>query len=234
MPLMLHVINVDCCLWLAGLRRGLAIICSVILVVGAASPRAEEVIDLTRPTPKGQVLLSVPGASVGSVEGAGRMPPLYTLPLKVKLRAVRPRSVGAEQDFVVEATLTNVGAAPFALPISQEHVTVQAAGNRGRRMFAFHLRFWDAKKRREEMGTFAVTSAADNIAGSVREIPPKGSVSVVFRANPIPVIAWVREGTRRFRVRVAVSESRLEDERFFLKDWSEEVFSPEETEIVVE
>ncbi|HSA91561.1 MAG TPA: hypothetical protein VLE48_00990 [Terriglobales bacterium] len=164
-------------------QGGLAIICGLILAVSTTYPQEPEVIDLTRPTPKGQEVLSVPGASVGGVQGAGRTPPLYTLPLKVKLRAVRPRKLRAEQDFVVEATLTNVGAVPFAMPISQEHLRVQAAGNRERRTFVFTLRFWDAKKSREETATFAVTSAAINVAGSAREIPPKGSVSVVFRAT---------------------------------------------------
>lgn len=203
----------------------LALFATLATAMLAQSPKsATPTLDLTKPVPREEQPIGVPGSEIGGVQGqplSGR----YHLPLAVKLKSLSPPRVRVGKKFTVQVLLRNTGDSDFLLPASRNAATVRKQGNTGRRTFLFSLTMDDpTAPGRPISAVMASTDGANTIPDSFLRIEPGQSVRVIFTGYPLsswyPTQAWQRN---RVRVRAQVSEQKYEDKRYFIENEAEPV-----------
>ncbi|MGH9512211.1 MAG: hypothetical protein ACRD2U_08745 [Terriglobales bacterium] len=205
-----------------------------VVVALAASLAAKEpavpVLDLTKTPPREQQVTSVPGMSVGGIEGQS-LPKGYILPLKIELLSIAPLPAKLGDKFIVEVRLQNIGSSAFFLPASQNSVEVLQHEGKGRRDFDFNLIFADPSRGRQVSSIVGVAAGSDSVKGSLLRIEPGKSVRVLLKADLEPIAGWLNSGADHVQVRAGASEWTFEDVRYFIKSQSEPIISDQTQEI---
>lgn len=170
-------------------------------------------IDLTTAPPPSQQGRGVPGSAGGGTLAGPLLPPTYPLHLRLTILSVTIRE---SSDFVLEASVRNIGHTLFALPVSRNITQIEAPTNTGRRVFSFRiLSVPQAGGQPETVGS-AATAAAQSLPNSAVLLGPGQSVRILLRVEADRARRAVSRGAAELRVRLACGESTLEDGRFFL------------------
>ncbi|HEV2247610.1 MAG TPA: hypothetical protein VGW37_13225 [Terriglobia bacterium] len=202
--------------------------------IGATAqiPRsAKPVLDLAKPVPAGEQLTAMPGAQIGVIEGIGRVPRPYTLPLAVTLASIEPRQFGPLDRLSVEVDLANTGSTPFYLPASLKHATVLRQGNDGRRTFLFSLVLEDTKHGSKLSFGVGSSDGSKAVPGSFLRLEPGQAVRVLLHGGLDSVdqqqtfSKWIEEGVKEVRLSAEVSEWKYEDARYFIENEAQPVLS---------
>ena len=182
------------------------------------------VLDLTKPAPREEQTMGVPGSEIGGVVGQ----PLqrsYPLPLAVELRSISPQPVKPGEKFMVELRLRNTSDSAFYLPASQNTDSVLKQGNKKRRTFLFSLVFEDSTTGRQIATGGYSTSGSETVPSSLLRVEPGQYVRVLFRSDWYPITDALKHDRKQARVRAEVSEWKLEEKRYFIESRAEPVRS---------
>jgi hypothetical protein len=176
---------------------------------------------LRKPVPREQQYSALPGYSVGTI---GATSP-YPLPLTIELKSISPQPLRLGEKFNVEVLLTNTGTSVFLLPGSSNGAVVLKQGNKERRSFSFSLLFQNPKTGKEAPSVEAVVAASASKPKSWLRIGPGETIQVLFTGHLDAIGDWVREGLKQLDVRAGVFEWTYDDNRYFIKDRSQQVLS---------
>jgi hypothetical protein len=182
------------------------------------------VLDLTGPNSVEPNSGRVPGMKMEVTEGLPPTPTPYALPLESVIQSITPSSINLHDKFVIQIKFTNIGKAPFELPISRDYRKVEEDVNRGRRTFDFILNFTVAG--RNEKHVVEVTAGSESIPDSFFRLGPGQSIIVKFIGYLLQFATVLADGNiKQINVESICSEWTLEDDRYFIKNHSEEVRS---------
>ena len=135
-------------------------------------------------------------------------PPDPRLPIKIRLESIEPVQTSPTLK-KVQILITNIGSAPYSLPIGRDGNAALRPTNRGRREFWFSL--WAASERYPALlGTF--TYSALDLPGSSLIIQPGGSARVLFGFDLLQARGnWAIEGKDSLVVRVECEDRSYGD-----------------------
>jgi hypothetical protein len=171
-------------------------------------------IDLTTPPPSNQQGRGVPGATGGGTPDTWLGPATYPLRLRLTILHV---TVSKTSNFVLDASVQNVGHTSFNLPVSQNITQIEAPANKDRRVFFFRILSLPPGGGRPETVGWAATATAQGLPNSAVLLEPGQSVRVLLRAEADRVRKALPAGTNQLKVRVVCGEWTLQDGRFFLQ-----------------
>jgi hypothetical protein len=171
-------------------------------------------IDLTLPPPANQQGRGVPGATGGGTPSKSLGPATYPLHLRLTILHV---TVNETSDFVLEASVRNVGPASFSLPVSRNITQIEAPSNTDRRVFFFRILPAHPSRGQPETVGGAATATARGLPNTAVHLAPGQSVHVLLRAEGDRVRRALPAGTNQLKVRVVYSEWTLQDGRFFIQ-----------------
>jgi len=171
-------------------------------------------IDLTTPPPANQQGRGVPGATGGGTPATPLAPATYPLHLRLTILRV---AISERSDFVLEASVQNIGHSPFGLPVSRNITQIEEPTNTGRRVFFFRFLSLPSGGGQPETVGWVATAAAQGLPNSAVLLEPGQSVRVLLRAEADRVRKALPTGTNQLKVRVVCGEWTLQDGRFFLQ-----------------
>ncbi len=174
------------------------------------------VIDLTKNMQPEETTARYPGASSDSYK------PDWVLPLSIKHVQV---TVVEANDYRVRIKVVNRGAAPFRMPSSVSARTIEANGNRRRRIMLFELEIRDASADKAQIVPIAVAECSDSIPESYFSLYPGQSVDILMPLSGNSL--WKLQSVRDPRIRLRITESVLSDSAFFVEAMSAPLISTE-------
>ena len=165
---------------------------------------------------KSQLVVPVPGSAVGS---KSKKNDRYLLPLRATIESAA--AVGSELE--VRFRLTNVGARPYSLPVSQGAALIRAPGNVDRRTFLVSASIEDGSGASAWQEGVATTDGSGSVPGSYWSIAPGDSVVVLLDVdlNVLPPTV----GGHGLSLKVIYNEWKLGDSHYFIEALSDNIAS---------
>jgi hypothetical protein len=189
---------------------------------GPVAPRAQadtigeaRILDLRhKRVTKSQVVVPVPGSAVGS---KSKKNDRYLLPLRATIESAA--AVGGKLE--VRFRLTNVGARPYSLPVSQDAALIRAPGNVDRHTFLVSASIEDGSGASPWQEGVATTDGSGSVPGSYWSIAPGASVIVLLDVdlNLLPSTV-VGHG---LSLKVTCNEWKLGDSHYFIEALSDNI-----------
>jgi hypothetical protein len=178
------------------------------------SPSRTLSIDLTSSPPTDQQGHGIPGARSSTND--------YQLPLRLTI--VRT-SVNTAGDFVLDVQVTNVGAAPFELPLSRDISGVEGSVLPERRILFIDIRTDESSGHVSDVVGSAATATAIGLAHSSLRLKAGRSVNLLLRVQSQSVRKKSSSNNGKFPVHVVCNEWILQDGRFFIQAQSKPLLS---------
>jgi hypothetical protein len=191
------------------------------ILLASASASAEQfTLDLRNVRASEKRSMGVPGARVSAMSGGGPTSNAarYDLPIEVRIGSLVANREG--RTIAVELELVNSGVSALRVPICADGEKAHASQERGRRTMQIWLEFASAAKKEHEL--LDATYGSDS----------NKNCSVVLKPHDILKIldsVSVRDeqflGDSRATAKALVSETKLEDARYFIQAYSKPVES---------
>lgn len=155
----------------------------------------------------------IPGESFGGPIGQSDRS-RYQVPIEIKILSVSDTNDG---DFTIDVLIRNTGTTEFDLPSSKNLTSIERPGNKGQRLFFFHVRPLTENPRDVESMEVVATGGSITVPNSFRRLAPGESLRVLLPAHAEIIKRVLKGSTEQLEVRVECNEWQLEDTRYFIK-----------------
>ncbi len=201
-------------------KRATRLICVVVLlgfgIVGFSAQG--QVLDLRKAAAGGKNSPGIPGSSVGNIAGARDLARPYQLPLRLQIDKLSVHENGTT--ISVELRLVNLSTSQLSIPSCVDGRKAHEPKAVGRRTFQFGLTVQSSKQQVDEL--MDVTFASFSFPECSIVLDPGKSLQVIDDLR-VPKEALATEG--KISVKAFVSESKIEDGRYYIQASSQRVES---------
>jgi hypothetical protein len=205
------------------LSRQFGVALTLVLAVGMLprSSPAAGLLDLTRKEPANSGALGVPGDS------SDRSVPFITIPLQVTILNLWPSVLSSEGRINLDVLVRNVGKESILIPASKDYSHVIRAGNLDQRMMSVQLELRHPGTPTPLTIGIGASVGSTSIPDSMVRLAPQETMVIRVAENLSDTWKWHESGlsTDFVSAKVSIHEAFLENDRFFVKTWSERVTS---------
>jgi hypothetical protein len=213
------------------LLAGLVIVLKSVFLGELGLAQEQMLLDLTVPGPEQEGSRGVPGGRAGAGPlASGR----YSVPLRLELVEVQPRSVGRGERLLLEIEITNTGSIAFDVPASRDFIGIHHPANVEQRQAYLFLLIEDAGEHGDSREIFAALAGSPSVPDSLLRLDPGGRVRIraygnldAFRRD-----RQLRTNAQSVTIRAGYREFTL-DANYVKGDISDEILSGESVEIVL-
>jgi hypothetical protein len=203
--------------------------CCLLVCLGETKqsiPKDVQLLDLTTIPPSERRSLGVPGSSGGGTsDGRSLGPPLYDLPLKVRIEKTELRHGPSAYALRLWIEFVNADTARFQFPSCVDELKAHGDSQIGRRTFAFRLEFSGQNLKVPVTTAGEVTFAATSIPECSISLAPGARIQVLLE---IPVPSGLQTPSTKpneMKISVLCDEFTLENNRFQVGKQSREIRS---------
>jgi hypothetical protein len=148
----------------------------------------------------------------------------YVLPLTAHITSAVEIPFAKEPSMRIDMIVRNVSRNPYWVPVSADQArSAVLPGNKGRRQLLFNIKVEDPNQQRAQTIRSISLDGSTTIASSLVRLDPAEYILLRFDVSISAIASWAAK--EPLNVLAVLVEQQIEDDRYFIWDYSQEVVS---------